>query len=200
VTEAIVKRGNIHWTMGVVLTVGSLLGSWVGGKILARLPETPLRITYTAFLAFAAYRMFASAASGEGMGVLSLERSSLIGYGLAIGAGVLAGLSSILFGIGGGIVMVPALSLLFRDFPFHAARATSLVTIVPTSAYGAIQHWGMENVDLPVAKRLVPAGLLGAVAGVLTVNRLPARPCRIAFAVFLVAAAARLLTLRRPRA
>src|SRR5712691_9818149 len=185
VTESMVKWSNIHWRMGLVLTVGSLLGSWAGGKLLARLPETPLRLAYTGLLVFAAYRMFTAAGADDGAGFLVIRDAPLAASGLAVGAGILAGLSSVLFGIGGGIVMVPALSLMFQDFPFHAARATSLVTIIPTSAFGAWQHWGLKTVDLDVAKRLVPLGLLGAVLGVFTVNRLPARPCRLIFATFL---------------
>lgn len=196
VTEALVKWSNIHWLLGLVLTAGSLAGSWAGGRVLARLPETPLRIAYAAFLAFAAYRMFASAHAGAGTGGLDLASAPLAGGALALATGAVAGLSSVLFGIGGGVVIVPALSLFFRDLPFHAARATSLVTIVPVSAFGALQHRRLGNVDLTRVRRLVPAGLAGAVAGVLTVNRLPAGPCRIAFAVFLVLAAVRLVTLR----
>src|SRR5262245_44583382 len=196
VTEALVKRSNIHWGMGLLLTAGSLAGSWAGGRVLARLPDTPLRVVYAAFLVFSAYRMLAAASSGDGMGTLSLAGAPLAGGGAALVIGLLAGIASVLFGIGGGAVMVPGLSLLFRDFTFHAARATSLVTIVPVSAFGAVQHRRLGTVDLDCVRRLVPAGLLGAVAGVLVVNRLPARPCRIAFGVFLVLAAARLLTLR----
>ena len=196
VTEALVKWSNIHWGLGLVLTVGSLAGSWAGGRVLARLPEAPLRIAYAAFLLFSAYRMFASARTGAGPGGLELASSPVAGGAIALATGAVAGLSSVFFGIGGGVVIVPALSLLFHDFPFHAARATSLVTIVPVSAYGAWQHRRLGNVDLSCVQRLVPAGLLGAVAGVLTVNRLPALPCRIAFGTFLIAASLRLLTLR----
>ena len=194
--ESVVKWANIHWGMGLVLTLGSLAGSWAGGRILARLPETPLRVVYSAFLAFASYRMFASAGAADGSGVLTLAAAPALGCALAVVTGAIAGLSSVLFGIGGGIVTVPALSILFREFPFHAARATSLVTIVPTSVYGAVQHRKLGNVDLPVVAWLVPTGLAGAILGVLVVNRIPAGPCRMAFAAFLVVAAIRILTLK----
>jgi uncharacterized membrane protein YfcA len=46
--------------------------------------------------------------------------------------------------------MVPALSFLFSDLPFHAVRATSLLTIVPSSSLGTYQHRGMGTMDLPV--------------------------------------------------
>jgi len=195
-TEALVKWSNIHWSLALFLTAGSLAGSWAGGKALPHIPEALMRIAYAAFLLFSAYRMFASARAGEGSGALELAGAPLAGAAVAIAAGLLAGVSSVFFGIGGGAVIVPALALMFRDIPFHAARATSLVTIVPVSLFGAAQHRRLGNVDLKCVRWLVPAGLAGAVAGVLVVNRLPARPCRIAFGVFLVAAALRLLTLR----
>jgi uncharacterized membrane protein YfcA len=193
VVEAFVKWPNIHWRMGAVLTVGSLIGSWLGGKVLARIPERPLRIVYTVFLLLAAYRMFVSANATDAGGVFNVAENPVWSGLFAIATGVAAGLSSVFFGIGGGIVMVPALSLLFAEFPFHAARATSLVTIIPTSAYGAFQHSRMGTVDPGAVKRLIPAGLIGAVVGVLVVNHLPARPCRLIFAAFLVAATIRLL-------
>ena len=199
VVESAVKWTNIHWVMGIVLTFGSLVGSWLGGKILLRVADLPLRVAYTGLLIVSAYRMFVSAQAAADGGVLTLASAPIVGGALALAAGVVAGISSVLFGIGGGIVMVPALSLLFSEFPFHAARATSLVTIVPTSAYGAYQHRSMGTVDLPDVRRLVPTGLLGAGLGVIAVNRIPARPCRLIFAVFLVLASVRLLTLPRTR-
>src|SRR5262249_9607968 len=122
VTEALVKWSNIHWTMALILTAGSLAGSWAGGKARPHLPETPLRIAYCAFLLFSAYRMFAAAHAGEGTGPLDLASAPVAGAAVALAAGAVAGVSSVLFGIGGGAVIVPALSLLFRDIPFHAAR------------------------------------------------------------------------------
>jgi hypothetical protein len=203
VAESLVMWPNIHWRMSLVLTVGSLAGSWLGGLWLAKgartsAGERALRRGYSVFLLLAAWRMLASAGSpAEPVAALSLAEAPLAGHALAVAAGVLAGLSSVLFGVGGGIVMVPALSLLFREFPFHAARATSLVTIIPTSAFGAGQHRALGTIDTTVAWRLVPTGLLGAALGVVAVNHLPALPCRLTFGVFLLAAAARILVLAR---
>lgn len=198
--ELIVQGSNIYWALGLVLTVGSLIGSWAGGRILARLSETPLRFVFALFLLVASYRMLMAAQVGDGTGPLTLGEEPAVGYLLAFPVGALAGLASVLFGIGGGGVMVPALSFLFSDLPFHAARATSLLTIVPTSALGTYQHRGMGTVDLPVALRLIPAGLAGVVLGVVSVNLLPAGPGRLAFAAFLALSGIRLLTLKRSRA
>ena len=196
-TEVVVQRSNIYLVIGLLLTVASLLGSLAGGRILPRLPDAPLRLAFTAFLVFASYRMWAAAQGGAGLGQLTLAGGHGVGYLVAFAVGGLAGLSSILFGLGGGIVMVPALSLLFGDIPFHAARATALVQILPTAGFGAYQHRGMGTVDVSAARGLIPTGLAGAILGVVSVNHLPARPCQLFFAAFLVLAAARLLIQRR---
>lgn len=199
VTESAVKGSNIRWEVGFVLTLGSLLGSWgAGARILPRLPDAPLRLGFAGVLLVASYRMAVAAQAGDGTGLpLAPAGGALGGYPLALAAGGVAGASSVLFGIGGGIITVPALSLLFPEFPFHAARATSLVTIVPTSGFGAYQHGRLGTVDVAAALQLIPGGIAGAVLGVVSVNLLPADPCRLAFATFLVLTAARALALKR---
>lgn len=191
--ELIVQRSNIHWTVGLFVTVASILGSRAGARILPQVPDTFLRFAFAVLLFLAAYRMVGAMPAAGGTGLLTLEAGRPIGYLFLFAVGGLAGLASVLFGIGGGIVMVPAFTLLFVDFPFHAARATSLLQILPTSGFGAYQHREMGTVDFSVVARLVPTGLVGAALGVVSVNGLPARPCQLAFAAFLVLAALRLL-------
>jgi hypothetical protein len=197
--ELIVQRSNIYWSMALLVTVASLLGSRAGARMLARLPDRFLRLAFAAFLLLVSYRMVSASSASGGPGLLTVENDHAVGYLLAFAVGGLAGLASVLFGIGGGLVMVPAFTMLFADFPFHAARATSLLQILPTAGFGAYQHREMGTVDFFVAARLVPTGLVGAALGVISVNRLPARPCQVAFAAFLTLAALRLLKGQRGR-
>ncbi len=200
VAEFTVKRANIHWGIGLALTIGSLAGSVIAARLLRWLPETPLRIAFACCLVISAYRMSLGSHGGDGNGMLTLAGGSMLGYFLALPVGGLAGLSSTLFGLGGGIVTVPGLALLYRDLPFHAARATSLVTIVPTSSVGAYQHYRLGTADVSAAVRMMPTAVLGAIAGVVAVNVLPSTPCRLAFAAFLLIVSVRLMTLRSTRA
>ncbi len=91
-----------------------------------------------------------------------------------ITAAALAGFAAGLFGIGGGIVIVPALFYAFglADVPveirMHAAVATSLATIVVTSLRAAAAHHRRGAVDLPVAKAWAPWIIGGALLGSLT--------------------------------
>ena len=193
VSELVVKGSNIRWTVGLVLIGGALLGSSQGARLLAHMTDGVLRVGFAGVLVVAAYRMAVVLLASGDLGPLRLTDHSMAGYAGILAIGVVAGCASVLFGIGGGLVVVPGLALLFGDMSFHAARATALVTILPTAAFGAYQHRAMGNVDAPVARRLIPAGLMGAGIGVVGANLLPAGPCHLVFAAFLVVAAIRLV-------
>ena len=107
---------------------------------------------------------------------------------IGLGAGVLSGL----FGIGGGIVIVPAL-LYFARFQPHMATGTSLgALLLPVGALGAWQYWRAGNLEWR-ASMLIAAGLfIGAFFGARIAQDLPAPVLRKAFAVFLVVVAVQL--------
>jgi uncharacterized protein len=196
-SEMVVKGSNIHWGTAGALTLASLAGSRLGGQALPFLPDKFLRRLFAALLVFAAYRMLTLATGARGPSAGILADHTVLGGLAVVAVGMAAGCSSVWFGLGGGLIMVPAFSLLFGGFPFHAARATALVQILPTSVLGACQHRRLGTVDFDSARRLIPSGLVGAIFGVFTANRMPARPCQILFAGFLVMAAVRLVWSRR---
>ena len=129
--------------------------------------------------------------------------------GLVLATGVCAGFLSGLFGVGGGLVIVPALMSVLGMSQRRAA-ATSLAAIVLTAVTGSASYGIRGEVSLPAAGLLVVGALVGAQGGVLALRRLPERVLPwifIGFAV-LVAVSMRLrvpvreaaLTLDGPRA
>jgi uncharacterized membrane protein YfcA len=109
-----------------------------------------------------------------------------------IGIGVLAGLFSALFGVGGGVVIVPLL-LLYMAFSERPAMGTSLVAIGVISAVGAISY-GLHGDLKPGAAMLVGLpGAVGSIAGTALQQRLPTRALSYGFAALLVGVAIRLL-------
>ena len=87
--------------------------------------------------------------------------------GLATAAmGVGVGVTSALFGVGGGIVMVPFL-VFALGLTQHVAEGTSLLVIVPTALVGAIAHSRRGYVDVPAAGWLAAGGIGGALLGAL---------------------------------
>ena len=110
-------------------------------------------------------------------------------------AGALAGIIAGLLGLGGGVVMVPALVLIFPllDMPsailMHLVIGTSLATIVPTSVSSVYAHHRRGAVDWPLFQQLAPAMLIGAIGGGAIAHWLPSAALQRMFGVFVLFAA-----------
>ena len=99
--------------------------------------------------------------------------------------GFAAGILSGLFGIGGGLVIVPAL-LFFSGFHQKQATGTSLAALLlPVGALGAWVYWKDGNVDLKAAGLIALGLALGVFFGAKIVQQMDATVLRRAFAVFL---------------
>jgi uncharacterized membrane protein YfcA len=110
---------------------------------------------------------------------------------LGIGAGVLSGL----FGIGGGILFVPALLALHRS-QLHA-EATSLAAILPTVGVGIWRQQTYGNVRWHAALIIGLASIAGVEVGVQVATSLPETTLRRLFAALLFAVAANIAWRRR---
>ena len=113
---------------------------------------------------------------------------TLIFIAIGLAAGVLAGL----FGIGGGILIVPALAQ-FAKMPFKQATGTSLgALLLPVGLLGALTYYRAGNID-PKASLLVALGILfGALGGAVLADRMPTAILQRLFALFLVFVAVRM--------
>jgi hypothetical protein len=87
-------------------------------------------------------------------------------WAMAAAVGLISGILSGLFGVGGGIVMTPGFDWLL-PIPPKMALETPLPVILPTSATGAFTYWQAKEVDLRAASWMAPAGFFGAIAGAL---------------------------------
>jgi uncharacterized protein len=122
--------------------------------------------------------------SRPGAGV---RRRVLVSVVVGAAAGALSGL----FGVGGGILIVPGL-VLVRGMGQREAHATSLAAIVPIAVAGAIGYAVEGAVDWVAAGLLAAGAVGGTVIGTRALKRIPARGLRVVFALFLLVAAATL--------
>jgi len=110
--------------------------------------------------------------------------------------GVIGGLIAGLFGVGGGIVIVPILFWIFTSLNFpneilmHMAIGSSLATIIPTSISSARAHYHRGSIEIDIIKKWAPGIFLGAIIGGLSgkyfsVNELKYLFASIAFLVAL---------------
>lgn len=109
-------------------------------------------------------------------------------------AGILAGL----LGIGGGLIFVPVLVIVFTaqgvsiDVLMHVAIGTSLATIVVTSVSSIRAHQKRKAIDWDVVKKITAGVLLGGLAGAVIAKFIPGEKLKILFAIFLLLVALRM--------
>lgn len=109
--------------------------------------------------------------------------------------GVIGGLIAGLFGVGGGIVIVPILFWIFTSLNFpneilmHMAIGSSLATIIPTSISSARAHYKKGSIDIEIIKKWCPGIFLGAIIGGLSGKYFSVNELKYLFAIiaFLVA-------------
>lgn len=171
------RRGNVDAKLALVFGGAALLGAPLGAWLHRRLPERVLLALFCAVLLFAAVRMWLQP-SAEG-GRFSYTRAAL---GFPIGA--LSGL----LGVGGGFLIVPALTSVL-GVPVRRAIGTSTAIVCVTSLSGAAAYSAID------ARVIAMAGgaALGALAGVPLSGRVPERLLRKGFAVLALLILARML-------
>jgi len=119
--------------------------------------------------------------------------------------GALAGLAAGLLGIGGGLLIVPALLAIWQQggpggpWLMQMAVATSLASIVLTSLSSVYAHHRRGAVLWPQVARLAPGILLGAGLGAMQASALPGAWLKSAFGVFELLVAAQMALRLRPR-
>jgi uncharacterized membrane protein YfcA len=118
--------------------------------------------------------------------------------------GAIAGLMAGLLGIGGGLIIVPVLALLFAgqgfaaDSIMHFAVGSSLATIVPTSISSLLAHHRRGSVLWAVIRPLTPGIVLGALAGAWLARQVSSPGLAVIFGVFEILVAIQLLWGRQP--
>jgi len=107
--------------------------------------------------------------------------------------GVCTGIVSGTLGLGGGVILVPALTLLLR-FPQKSAQGMALAVMVPMALVGALRYWkhGDVEMDLLVIGLIMCGSLAGILGGTELAHLLPGHVLRKVFAVVLVIVAVRM--------
>jgi uncharacterized membrane protein YfcA len=151
-----------HVALRIALTFGAagVLGAFAGAWLNARVAGPVILLLFGLVMLLVATRMaVARKAAGS--------RDASTGPGPAwpvIAAGLVVGVMTGFFGVGGGFLIVPALVLLL-GLPMHLAVGTSLVVIAINSAAGVVAHWEGGGVDLMLAALFVAGGAVGSTLG-----------------------------------
>ncbi|BEV71873.1 MULTISPECIES: sulfite exporter TauE/SafE family protein [unclassified Paludibacterium] len=113
--------------------------------------------------------------------------TSTVEWGVLLAIGLAAGVSSGVFGIGGGILIVPALVFLLK-FPMPRAIGTSLAVLLPPVGAAAVwSYYRASMVDLRAAAVLALMLFIGAWFGAQLVQRMDGTLLKAVFGLFLIA-------------
>src|SRR5436853_3803644 len=116
-----------------------------------------------------------------------------------LGIGALVGFAAGLLGIGGGVVMVPLLVLVFRghgmpaEHVLHLAIGTALAAMMFTSVSSMRAHHAHGSVDWNIARAMAPGMLFGSFVAPSIAGWIPTRPLALVFTVFVFHAATSIL-------
>lgn len=179
-------HGQIDVVAGAFVALGAIAGAVVGSRLLRRMPLEWLRWTFIVFILAVAVRLLFSAPERGHL----VELSVTVAFGY-VGLGLLMGVASGLFGIGGGIIAVPLLVSLFAVGDL-VAKGTALLVSMPTSAVATMSNRSTGLVDVRAGLVVGAAAAAASVPAVYLALAIPPALSGILFAALLLAVAAQL--------
>ena len=200
------KLGQVEIRTGLLFAIAGMVGAPVGTWIAGFLPETVLLLSFAGLMVIVAIRLWQQSSSPaipvpacptpehldgptcqrDAAGVLILNSRCAV---LLLIVGVLTGVLSGVFGVGGGFVIVPAL-VLFSGMSIHRAVGTSLMVIALVSVSGvASQLWAGRAIAPVVTALFVIGGIAGLFAGQQIGRRLSGPALQKVFVIAILAVA-----------
>ena len=181
------KNGQVDLRAGIYCAVGFLLGGYGGGRIAVPMPSRYLQGIFGFFLMLSAvllWRKTRETATPAGQTNQVASRSHLRSMGI-FGIAALCGVAAGMVGIGGGVLLVPLLGLLF-GFSQHKAQGTSLVALIPPTGLLAFMEYAKADyVRWDTGLLLIPGVFVGGIVGGKLARRLNAARMRQVFAALM---------------
>lgn len=175
---------NIDWPVAPALAAGGVLGALLGTRLLHSMHNRVLAYGFAGVLLITAIRLFFDT---DADGRADLTVAGVVGlFAIGVVTGVVAGL----FGVGGGIVMVPAMVVLF-GIPPAIAKGTSVTVILPTALSGTINNHRRANLDHRGALVVGGCGLVTGIVGGAIADVMSPTTSNVLFGTLLVIVAAR---------
>ena len=179
-------NGEVDVLAAAFIAVGAAGGAIIGSALLQRIPVTALRWMFVAFIVAVAVRLlFVTPQRGH---TLALSPRVALGY---VALGLVMGVASGLFGIGGGIIAVPLLISFFAISDL-VAKGTALLVTIPTSVVGTVANQRAGLVDVRAGLVVGMAAAVAAVPAVGLALLMSARLSGVLFAALLFAVATQL--------
>jgi uncharacterized membrane protein YfcA len=189
---AYLLQRRVHVRVAVLIAAGGFPGGIAGAIAVKALSPRLFDWLFAVFLLAVAVDMIRNREKRlKGRAdVADVRRLAGMPWPRALIAGLAVGFISSLFGVGGGVVLIPTL-LYFSNLPAHAISATSQFGILLTSPVGFVTHYLQRDINWSYVVPMVIGGLLGGPIGARLSLRLKSAGLLllVAFALFLAAIA-----------
>ena len=172
----------VAWIPAAFILIGGLTGSLLGSSVVKRTSNYRLQLGFGLLLIAVAVRLLWPTQS---IGVTDLPTISLTIALAFIASGVAMGVLSALFGIGGGIILIPIV-VTFFGFSQQLAAGTSLAVMAPIALLGAWRQSRTGATDWSTGVRFGLSSIPGAVLGAAIAVAVSGALVKTAFALILV--------------
>ncbi|MEM2928791.1 MAG: sulfite exporter TauE/SafE family protein [Nitrososphaerota archaeon] len=205
-TFAYYKQKRIDYKSGLYLIIGTIPGALIGAYLTNFFSSKELALLFGFFLIFISFRIIYKAfkkneydKNYKGKEIKNKKyysyveiidsKGEVFKYYANIPFGILfsifAGISSGMFGVGGGALAVPIMHIIV-GMPMHIAIATSMFIMIFTSFSGVIGHILLGNILVELAMPLCIGIIFGTQVGALIARKLKARILEIIFGLILI--------------
>lgn len=157
-----IRAGQVQWRMAAVFALAGVPATIVGSAVSSHLPQPALLIGFAALMVVAGTRMLLD--NGR-TGTACQVRTGKVNWRRCVprsmGAGLLVGLLTGLFGVGGGFLIIPALVMVL-GVEMTTAIGTSLLIIVVNSVAGVFSHLHGIDIDWSSTAAFVGAAMVAS--------------------------------------
>jgi len=168
------RKRLVDWLGGLPMVIAALVSAPIGALVAPHVPTRVLLFLFAGAMLVAAFRTLLVARRPEAQGLAPLRRRTAIGTL----AGTVAGFAAGLLGVGGGFVVAPL--LMWLGYETKRAAATTAYFVTFSAFSGLAGHLGHMSVNWPLLVSVVPAVVVGSLAGSwFMANR--ARPSAVKF-------------------
>jgi uncharacterized protein len=181
------RAGQVDLRAGIYCAIGFLLGGYAGGRFAVPMSSESLRAVFAVFLLLSAVLLWGKSRGAPGPKTPSRPPPSETPFGAVaiLGSAAFCGVAAGMVGIGGGVLVVPLLGLLF-GFDQHRAQGTSLIALIPPTGLLAFLEYAKGGfVSWRTGLLLIPGVFLGGILGGQVARRLDPGLMRQVFASML---------------
>jgi len=195
------REGIVRYRAAALMGIAGMVTAPLGFYLAQNIPNRPLTVAFSCVLLYSAWRSLSASAKGVSIKARAPCIVSTVDQRLTwtrpcarvlSGTGLLSGLLSGLLGVGGGFVIVPALSR-YTDLNIRSVHATSLAVMALVSLSGVASAAAHGSLDWYIVLPFAGGAVLALLVGRLLASRLHPKRLQQAFAWFCVAVAVLML-------